>query len=109
MVDWKRSCNVTFESFGNTLTPPLEHLEECNGWLYAMQLNMYAYILESEYDKTVAYLYIGVVHPLLDRPRLIQVPHMNIEIEAVVADQVDKGLAWCAAVPGDNSSFILPI
>ena len=35
LLDWKRCRNVRFDSFGKSLAPPLEHLEDCNGWLYS--------------------------------------------------------------------------
>ena len=39
--DWKRSKNVKFENPFRSLKEPLNHLAECNGYLYALQLNTY--------------------------------------------------------------------
>ena len=41
ILDWKRSRNVRFENRFKTLIEPLNHLAECNGYLYALQLNTY--------------------------------------------------------------------
>jgi len=47
VFDWKRSKEIRYES-RDQLGPPLEHLPACNYWLYTLQLNTYAYILETE-------------------------------------------------------------
>ena len=53
LVDWKRTKTIEFENRFRTLNPPLETMPQSNGNVYSMQLNVYAYILESEYGYSV--------------------------------------------------------
>ena len=54
IVDWKRSEDIRFENDRCPLKPPLQHLTDCNYWLYSLQLNVYRYILETEYAMPVS-------------------------------------------------------
>ena len=107
LIDWKRS-KVTFDKCFRSLRPPLEHVPDCNGFLYMLQLALYKYICESEYGLTIDSLFLGVVHPTQEKPRLIRMPYMREEIEMVVEDQIAKGFAVSAAIPGATTPFRLP-
>lgn len=65
IYDWKRSKNITrintFNKFG--LTPSICHLPDSNFWHYALQLNIYKYILETKYNKTIRDLNLVRLHP----------------------------------------------
>ena len=64
IVDWKRSANIKTQGFrGEMLHPPLDHMDDCNWSTYRLQINTYAYILESEYGLQVSAMYIAVFHP----------------------------------------------
>ena len=109
LLDWKRVKKIEFDNPFRTLKEPLEHLSDCNGNLYSLQLNVYAHILSSEYNFTVSGLYLGQVHPCLGlRPRLISIPHMPDEIALMVEDQIAKGQAVSPALPGADAPFELP-
>jgi hypothetical protein len=108
LLDWKRS-KVTFDKCFRPLGPPLEHVPDCNGFLYMLQLALYKYICESEYGIRIDSLFLGVVHPIQDKPRLIRMPYLREEIEAIVEDQISRGLAVSTAVPGAAAPFRLPI
>ena len=102
LIDWKRCKNVTFDCCWRTLKPPLEHLGDCNVWVYSLQLNMYRWILESAYGLMVGdRMYLAVVHTDLSKPRLVKIPHLEEEVEAVIADQLDKGLAVSREEPDE--------
>ena len=107
LIDWKR-CKVTFDKFFRPLGPPLEHLPDCNGFLYMLQLALHKYICESEYGLKIDNLFLGVVHPAQDKPRLIRIPYLREEVEAIVEDQISRGLAVSTAVPGAAVPFRLP-
>ena len=106
-IDWKRS-NVTFDKCFQPLGPPVEHVPDCNGFLYTLQSSLYKYICESEYGLKIDNLFLGVVHPTQDKPRLIRIPYLREEIEAIVEDQISRGLAVSGAVPGDTAPFRIP-
>ena len=92
IFDWKRSGKIRTDST-RSMHPPLQHLPETNYWTYALQLNMYRYILESEYGFTVSAMYLAVVHPSLTSPRVIAVPRMQEEIELIEAHEIQLGRA----------------
>ena len=108
LVDWERTKRIEFDNRFRSLKEPLETLDCANGCLYAMQLNIYAYILESEYGYSVAKMYLAQVHPSLNRPRLIDVPKLQLHVDLVVEDQIERGLAVAAARPGEFARFELP-
>ena len=85
IVDWKRVHNLQFDSKYNQLRYPFNHLPDCNGILYSMQLSTYAFFLEEGYGMPVAdEMYLAVCHPDNPKPALIRVQRMRAEIEALV-------------------------
>jgi ATP-dependent exoDNAse (exonuclease V) beta subunit len=106
IVDWKRCKNLRFDNPIRTLKQPLEHLPECNYVLYALQLNLYAFILESEYGLEVSKLFLGVVHPDLAKARCMEVPRLHEDIDMLYEHETKNGRAGVAQ-PGDNAPFIV--
>ena len=91
------------------MLPPLEHLADCNGSLYALQLNVYRYILESEYNCDIGdNMFLGVCHPDLSKPHLIRVPTLQDKIDIIVANLISHGQALTVAEPGSHAQFRLP-
>ena len=103
IVDWKR-CKEIRETCREPLRPPLEHLPACNYFLYALQLNLYAFILESEYGCTVSRLLLGVAHPTAARGRCIELPKLHAEIDAIVGYEVAAGRA-APSRPGPSAPW----
>jgi PD-(D/E)XK nuclease superfamily len=104
IVDWKRTQDVPFESRFRCMGPPLEHLPDSKGWLYALQLNLYAAILEGEYGLRVSTLYLALVHPGLRTGRLIQLPRLDEEIGLLFECEVAEGRA-SEQRPGELAPF----
>ncbi len=92
LVNWKRSKEIR-ETGREPLRPPLEHLPACNYFLYALQLNLYAYILESGHGCAVSRMLLGVVHPTAARGRCIELPRLRAEIDAIVGLEMSAGRA----------------
>ena len=69
------------------MMPPLHHLPDCNYFTYALQLNVYRHILESEYDLRVSRMILGIVHPLRSAPLCLELPRMDDEIALIVAHE----------------------
>jgi len=65
IYDWKRCEEIKHEAEFNQFakTPCIDHLPDTNFWHYALQLNVYKYILESKYNKKVTDLYLVCMHP----------------------------------------------
>lgn len=98
LVDWKRSKCVKHESFQNEVCKyPLYHLYDCNFTKYALQLNLYRWILNKVYHISINDMYLVVLYP--DNPNYIQkrVPIMDKEIEYIIQyriqDLTHKGYA----------------
>ena len=84
-----------------------ENTSTSNYWLYALQLNIYGYILSSEYGMKVGSLYLAVVHPDIGMPKLILCPRLDAEIEMLVDYEILCGRARARAVPGQRAPFVL--
>ena len=92
IYDWKRSTLITrintFNKF--SITPHICHLPDSNFWHYALQLNIYKYILETKYNKIVNGLYLVRLHPECDDNNfeLIELPVLTIEINDLIQDRL---------------------
>jgi hypothetical protein len=107
ILDWKRTQRISWENAYRSLKEPINHLPDCNGWLYSLQLNVYKYMLETENGCRVSAMFLGQVHPSLPKARLIRVPCMDSEINLIVADQLARE-AVSEALPGVDAPFTLP-
>lgn len=74
IYDWKRCKGIVKTSPFNSYstTDCIEHFPDTNFWHYALQLNMYKYIIEAKYEKTVSKLVLLALHP--DLPTYVQIP-----------------------------------
>ena len=68
----------------------------------ALQLNIYRFILESEYGMVVGAMFLGVVHPSRSGPLCISVPRMQAEIE-LLCEVKDAA----APTHGENAVFTI--
>jgi hypothetical protein len=92
VVDWKRIRALNYDCRFRSFRPPLEHLPDSNFWRYALQVNVYKYML-SCYGAAVGPMYLGVVHPELPSGRCVQVPDLEDEIAALVEAEREAGRA----------------
>ena len=93
IVDWKRAKALPTDSVFGTLSYPLNHLPDAAYWHYAMQVNVYRFFLESEYNLAVGSMWLACVHPDACAPRLVQVPRMEAEVAALVEYEIAQGRA----------------
>lgn len=88
IYDWKRTKEITSESFGNktALTPIINHLPDANFYHYALQLNLYRTILEEKYDKVVKGMCLVRLHPnnYFGTYERIEVPFMREEMAGLL-------------------------
>ena len=102
IVDWKRVRNMRSDGFG-PLRYPLDCLPDSNYWIYSLQLNLYRYILETEYAFDVYAMYLAVVHPEQSLPRLIEVPRLDEEMHALHDFEIEQGRAVSSASSLDSA------
>ena len=87
------SKEIKFYNNWNHLRFPLQSLPDTNYWLYSLQVNLYGWILEQHYDFKVSGYYLAVVHPEIEKGRLISCPRMDQEMALVVEYEQECGRA----------------
>ena len=100
IYDWKRCKEIVRHSAFNkwATTPGLEHLPDTNYWHYCLQLNVYKYILQEKYGKTVTDLYLVCLHPdnsNRDYQR-IKVADLQSEVADIMRARIDSFAAAAA-------------
>lgn len=91
IFDWKRSEKLIYDGvpdkvnrFGKTAKSPINYIDDTSYWHYALQLSMYRYILEKNYDINVQKCCLGVFHPNLHIPYVIDTPYLKKEVIAIM-------------------------
>jgi hypothetical protein len=90
IYDWKRCREITKTNRGNKFAthPAIEHLPDTNYWHYALQLNLYKYILQTKYDKKITDLYIIVLHPEAQNYQRIKLPDLQSEVADLITERI---------------------
>lgn len=83
MFDWKRSKEIKETSQEDAFIP-INYLPNSNYWKYALQLNMYSYILEKNYDIIIDSMHLVLLHPKYDEYKIFPVKKMKKEIEEMI-------------------------
>lgn len=89
MCAWVRCLNTTV----SLCRPPLDHLPDCDGSKYSLQLNIYRYILARYYDIEVSRMVLGCFHPSMRSYFKAEVPVMDKEVAQIVSDLSAKRAA----------------
>ena len=99
IYDWKRCREITKTNRGNKFAthPAIEHLPDTNYWHYALQLNIYKYILQTKYGKTITDLYLIVLHPEAQNYQRIKLPDLQTEVSALFEERIQQFAAAAAA------------
>lgn len=84
IADWKRSKEIKWTAYTKG-KPPLEHILDCNSRHYALQLNLYKYILEKNYGVRISKMFLLVLHPSADNYQRYDIEPMPKEIDAMLA------------------------
>ena len=105
ILDWKRSKEIKYSNQFQKLKPPLEHMDDCNYSHYCLQLNVYRYILESEYGMEVGGMYLGVFHPDEPSPLCVEVPRLDREV-ALLVEHEKRTAGAGDPVPGPDAPFM---
>lgn len=90
IYDWKRVAGLVdppASKYPPKMYPTacLAHLTDSKYTHYALQLNLYKYMLESQYGKTVVQLCLVVLHPDESRYHVLEMPDLSAEIADLVA------------------------
>lgn len=91
IYDWKRAEKISAESdfyHKYSIHPKLSNkIPDTNFWHYAMQLNIYKYILERNYNIRIDELCLVKLHPnnVSNNYELIDIPDLQKEVELIFA------------------------
>ena len=87
IYDWKRSRkaqpNETIWAYGKN---GLEHIPDISFYHYALQQNLYKYILEKNYGINVSKMHIVIFHPNYDGYKLYDIPSMSKEVQIILSN-----------------------
>ena len=78
------SLRHSYSNAFRSMKPPIENLPDSNYYHYALQLNIYRYILESEYEMPISRMCLGVFHPLSSHSKCVVIPRMETEIGLIL-------------------------
>lgn len=85
MYDWKRSKKSSpDETIWRYGLNGLEHIPDISYWHYALQQNLYRYILRENYGVTLNKMHIVVLHPEFSNYRVYKIPVMDKEIKTML-------------------------
>ena len=89
IVDWKRSKKLVVDGhpkkygFGSA-TSELSHVDNSSYYKYALQQNMYKYILETEYDMPISSMNLIVLHENYDEYHRVSLVNMDKEVAIIL-------------------------
>ena len=90
IYDWKRSDKVIANGlpiknnkYGEKGIYPLENLDNSPYYHYALQLSLYKFILERNYNIKVSKLRLGIFHPSYDKPYILEMPYLEKELNSI--------------------------
>ncbi len=93
IFDWKRSKDLRskFECRFRAFRFPLQHLDDCAGVRYRLQLNCYKYLIEKYYGRRVVCMCIVCMHPDCAPEAFVDVvPEMPAETEVLMRHMRDR-------------------
>ena len=88
IYDWKRSSKV-IDYYGDPILEnnwghigygPIKHIHDTSFWRYALQQNIYKFILEKNYGIKISAMKILVLHSDYDMPYLLDIPNLGTEV-----------------------------
>ena len=93
IFDWKRSSKASpNEPVWQYGVNGLEKVADISFYHYALQQNLYKYILEKNYGIVVENMYIVVLHPAFSNYQLYKIPDMSKEISIIKSTLVKNKL-----------------
>ena len=89
MLDWKRAKDLQsnlVSNWGKRAKKPIEHIDDCAGSKYYLQLNLYRYILHNYYGLSVNRMVVVSFHPDLNgKYFMVEAPLLTEETRAILS------------------------
>jgi len=90
IYDWKRSKEMKLKNnYGSRGFDHLKDYHDCNYVHYSLQLNIYKYILETKYGKTIRDLYLVVIHPVFDQYQKYECLDLQDVVKKIFKDRLE--------------------
>lgn len=83
IYDWKRAKDIKLENEYQSGLTPVDHLPDTNYWHYTLQLNVYASMLEQNYDMKVSELALVILHPNQESYCVMKLNRLKEEVESI--------------------------
>ena len=93
IYDWKRCKDISKDNpYHKYALAPFETIPDTNFWHYSLQLNIYKYSLEKNYNKIITDLYLVKLHPenKSNSFELIKLPDLSSTIQDLVEHRKSK-------------------
>jgi len=92
IYDWKRCKEITKNNPFNkySINPCLDTVPDTNFWHYSLQLNIYKYIIEKNYDFKISSMVLVQLHPTNKNYQTIKVPDLTFTVLELVNDRLKK-------------------
>ena len=85
IYDWKRSRKaLPTEDVWKYGINGMEKVPDIKFYHYALQQNMYKYILEKNYGITIGSMYLVILHPIYQHYQKIKLPEMTLELKTML-------------------------
>ena len=105
IYDWKRSYKASpYETVFNYGINGLENIPDISFYHYALQQNLYKYMLEKNYNIRVSNMYIVVLHPNNNHYEKYEIPRLDTEIQTVLNYISSKKVAIESADLNDSDA-----
>lgn len=86
ICDWKRSKEIKQTPFKNDhALEPISHISDCNYYHYSLQVNLYKYILETNYNIDVSEMWIINIHPNFSKYQKFVINDFQDEIKSMLS------------------------
>lgn len=87
IYDWKRSKRIDpdEENCYASGINGLEHMTDTSYSHYCLQQNLYRYILEKNYGLKISRMHLVVLHPELEKYKIVVVPRLDDEIRIIIS------------------------
>ena len=108
LVDWKRTSGLPSKySFSRRMKAPLQHLPDCTGRHYRLQLNIYRCILQRHYNMPVTQMLVVCCHPEHFPDAWIDEVPIMLEADAILDSLARDAFGGSLHLPSDVWAHIV--
>jgi hypothetical protein len=84
IIDWKRSKEIKLENQFGDVKHPISWMQDSNFYKYSLQLNLYKFVLEKNYNIKIEELALAVFYPTMKKYLFIKLPFLSQEISDIL-------------------------